>query len=185
MIYKAVVIGASAGGMEAISNLLKRLKPEFILPIMIVQHTSPSSDNYFIHYIQEKTPLKVKEATSGDKITGGFVFVAPPNYHMLVEKNKTLTLSTEEKVNYSRPSIDVLFNTAAEVYYESLIGIILTGASSDGSLGLKRIKQLGGYCIVQNPQSAESKPMPEYAIDFAHPDKILNIKEISDFLNNL
>ena len=183
--YEAVVIGASAGGMEAIIRLLTGLKPEFALPIMIVQHTSPSSDNYFIEHIQKKTGLIAKEASSGEKISGRLIFVAPPNYHLLVEKNKTLTLSTEEKVNYSRPSIDVLFETAAEAYYQKLIGIILTGASSDGSLGLKRIKQLGGYCIVQEPESAESKIMPKSAIKLAHPDKILKIDEISDFLNNL
>lgn len=183
--YNAVVIGASAGGMDAINRLLKNLEASFKLPVMIVQHTSPDSDNYFVMYIQEKTCLVVKEVTSGDNISDGTVYVAPPNYHILVEKDKRLTLSTEEKINYSRPSIDILFETAAEVYYENLIGIILTGASSDGSLGLKKIKQLGGYCIVQNPKNAEHKLMPESAIRIANPDKILDIEEISEFLNKL
>lgn len=179
MKYEAVVVGASAGGMEALKTILTALPDSFPIPLVIVQHTSPQSDNYLIRYLNKLCPLNVKEADEKESILSGNVYIAPPNYHLLVERNKTLSLTVEPKISYSRPSIDVLFQSAAEAYTDKLIGIILTGANSDGSTGLKRIKELGGLTIVQEPKSAEVSVMPAAAINVVNVDYILNLSEIS------
>ena len=111
--------------------------------------------------------------------------MAPPNYHLLIEPDQTFTLTIDERVNYARPSIDVLFETAAEVFREHLIGIILTGANNDGSHGLKRIKELGGMAIVQDPETAEVDSMPKAAVAACAVDHVLSLEEISAFLNKL
>ena len=179
MKFKAVVIGASAGGLQAISNILMELEEEFNVPILIAQHLSPHSDNYMVTHLNHLCRLNVKEAEEKEKILPGSVYIAPPNYHMLVEEDETLSLTVEAKVNYSRPSIDVLFDTAADVYRDGLIGVILSGANSDGSKGLKRIKELGGITIVQNPETAETNFMPMAAIAITKVDYILELSEIS------
>lgn len=183
--YKAIVIGASAGGMEALGQILSGIRKKSIPPIIIAQHISANSDNYMVKYLSQRTMLSVKEAENHEIILVGNVYIAPPNYHLLVEKNLTLSLSVEKKVLYSRPSIDVLFTTAAEAMTDELVGIVLTGSNSDGSNGLYRIKELGGYTIVQNPETAESKAMPKYALEKVGPDKVLTLKEIVDWINEL
>ena len=182
MRYKAVVIGASAGGFHAVKKLLENLPNSFAMPILIVQHLSPTSDNYMAKYLNDNCKIIVKEADEKEKILPGIVYLAPPNYHMLIEEDFTISLSTEEKVHYSRPSIDVLFETAVFAYGDTLIGIVLTGANSDGSDGLLKIKESGGYCIVQDPKEAESTAMPQAAIEKANPQKILTISEITKLL---
>ena len=185
MKFKAVVIGASAGGFEAIRTILMGLNKGFNAPILIVQHLSSHSDNYMIKLLNEKCRINIKEADEKEKIISGNVYIAPPNYHLLVESDETLSLTVEPKVNYSRPSIDVLFDTAADVYGDSLIGIILTGANSDGSNGLKRIKELGGLTIVQDPKTAVSNSMPMASISTTKVDYILELREISTKLIEL
>jgi len=185
MKFKAVVIGASAGGLDAISTVLMGLKVEFNVPILIVQHLSARSDNYMVTHLNEICKINVVEAEEKQKLLAGYAYVAPPNYHLLVEQDETLSLTVEPKVNYARPSIDVLFETAANVYGNGLIGVILTGANGDGSKGLKRIKELGGITIVQDPSTAEINSMPLAAIAITKVDYILGLREISTKLVEL
>src|SRR5690606_35205527 len=119
---------------------------------------------YWIDILDSMCFLRVKEADEKEKIKPGCVYIAPPNYHLLIEKNETFSLSIDEKVNYARPSIDVLFDSAAYVYYDQLIGVVMTGANHDGAMGLKKIKENGGMTIVQDPETAISRFMPEAAI---------------------
>jgi len=183
--YKAVVIGASAGGFHALRRLLTKLPKKFPIPILIVQHISPTSDNYMTKFLDKKSDLRVKEADEKELILGGTVYIAPPNYHLLIEEDYTISLSTESKKNYSRPSIDILFESASYAYGDELIGVVLTGANSDGADGLQSIKENGGYCIVQEPKEAESTAMPLAAIERASPHKILNINSIANLLVTL
>ncbi|MEA3495342.1 MAG: chemotaxis protein CheB [Bacteroidota bacterium] len=185
MSFNTIVIGASAGGIDALTKLLTALKSDLKLAVIVVQHISPYSDNFMVSHLNNICKLKVVEANEKDEIKSGTIYFAAPDYHLLVEEDKTFSLSAEEKVNFSRPSIDVLFETAADVYGENLIGIILTGANKDGSEGLKTIKKNGGFTIVQDPKCAEVDTMPIVAINTVDVDKILNIKEISDFINGL
>ena len=185
MKYRAVVIGASAGGLEAITEVLSSLGQNWAIPIIIAMHRSPDSDRSMVEFLDDKLPLKVKEAESWEKISSGTVYFAAPDYHLLVEKNEFLTYSLDAKVNFSRPSIDVLFETSADVYKENLIGIILTGANNDGSEGLKKIKNAGGLTIVQAPETAEHPEMPKAAISTVGPDYVLPLNKIGGFLNEL
>ncbi|MCC7431312.1 chemotaxis protein CheB [bacterium] len=181
--YEAVVIGVSAGGLEALYKIIPFLPEEFSLAILIVQHLKADSDDYLPVTLNLKSKIKVKQADEKEKILSGTVYISPPNYHLLVEQDKTLSLSIDAKVNFSRPSVDVLFETAAEVYKEKLIGVILTGASKDGSKGLKAVKNFGGLTIVQNPKTAEVDTMPSSAILVAEKiDYILTLEEIRNFL---
>ncbi len=182
MSYTAVVIGASAGGFHALGRLLTKLPKQFSMPIFIVQHISSLSDNYMAKFLNNKSSLTIKEADEKEQIMGGTAYIAPPNYHLLIEEDNTLSLSTEEKMNYSRPSIDILFESASFVYGSNLIGVVLTGANSDGADGLLKIKKAGGYCIVQDPAEAESTAMPLAAIEKASPQQVLKLKDIASLL---
>lgn len=182
MKYRAVVIGVSAGGMNALGKILPALPGDFPLPLIVVQHISPQSDNYMIRHFDQQSQIRVKEADEKEKIKPGHAYFAPPNYHLLIEEDHTFSLSVEERINFSRPSIDVLFETALDAYCSSLIGIILTGANNDGSKGLKLIKDCGGLTIVQDPQEAEVPAMPEAAIKLSMPDHILKVGQIAPFL---
>ncbi|MBN1199046.1 MAG: chemotaxis protein CheB [Bacteroidales bacterium] len=183
--YEAIVIGSSAGGLHALKQIFSGLDASFSLPVIVVQHMSADTENYLPHYLNSLNTVKVKEADEKETPQPGVAYVAPPNYHLLMEADKTFTLSVEERVNYARPSIDVLFETAAEVYREKLIGIILTGANSDGALGLKRIKEMGGLAVVQDPAEAESVAMPRSAIEHVSVDHVLKLNDIAIFLNHL
>jgi len=183
--YQAIVVGSSAGGLNALKTLLRNLDRDFKIPVIIVQHISPDSENYLIHILNDLKRLTVKEADEKEHPQPGYAYVAPPNYHLLVEPDHTFTFTVDERVNYARPSIDVLFETAAEAYREHLIGIILTGANNDGSQGLKKIKELGGMAIVQDPETAEADSMPRAAIQACTVDHVLSLEEIATFLNTL
>ncbi|CUU48197.1 chemotaxis protein CheB [Clostridium beijerinckii] len=179
MKYRAIVIGASAGGMDAIKEILLALPINFAAPVIIVQHLNSHSNGYIIKYLKKLCKINVKEADEKEGILPGNVYIAPPNYHLLVEKDETLSLTVDNKENYSRPSVDVLFESAAEVYRYELIGIILTGANRDGSNGLRRIKELGGVTIVQDPDTAEVYFMPKSAINTTEVDYILTLDKIN------
>lgn len=185
MKYKAIVIGVSAGGMAALGKILPRLPKDYPLPLIIVQHISPQSDNFMIRHFDRQCQIKVKEADEKEEIRPGTAYFAPPNYHLLVETDFTFSLSVEERVNFSRPSIDVLFESASDAWCSQLVGIILTGASSDGSKGLKKIKDCGGLTIVQDPKEAEISVMPESAIKLTKVDKILKLDDLAAFLVTL
>lgn len=182
MQYEAIVIGVSSGGMTALNLIFSALPADFSIPIIVVQHIGARSDNDWISLLNNKSDLTIKEANEKEKIEKGTVYIAPANYHLMVERDKTLSLSIDERVNFARPAIDVLFDTAAEAYENTLIGIILTGSSSDGTQGLKKIKEYGGLIIAQDPKTAESAYMPASAIAAVQVDHILTLEGITDFL---
>lgn len=183
--YQAVVIGVSAGGISALTKVLPNLPLNLPIPILIVQHIGADAQNYLAEHFSKKCKLNVVEAKDKEPITSGNIYFAPPNYHMLIEADQTIALSTEAKINFSRPSIDALFETAAETYCSNLIGIILTGANSDGANGLAKIKSFGGLTIVQSPETAEVDTMPTAAISHSKIDYITPFDEISTLLTTL
>jgi len=185
MKYKAIVIGVSSGGMNAMKFLFGALPQGFIIPIIIVQHISARSDNKWITFLNGESNIELKEADEKEKIEQGKVYIAPANYHLLIEKDETFSLTIDERVSFARPSIDVLFESAAPVYGEKLIGIILTGSNGDGSAGMKRIKEFGGLTIVQDPKTAESPYMPAASIAAITPDHILPLEGIANLLTKL
>jgi len=182
MKYEAIVIGVSSGGMNALKFIFSALPAGFSIPIIIVQHINAHSDNEWIKLLNDKSNLTVKEADEKEKIEPGNVYIAPANYHLMIENDKTFSLTIDEYVNFARPSIDVLFESAAEAYKNKLIGVVLTGSNSDGAKGIKRIKELGGMAIVQNPETAESANMPASAIAAVQPDYILSLEKIVQLL---
>jgi two-component system chemotaxis response regulator CheB len=185
MNYEAIVIGVSSGGMNALNYIFSTLPADFSIPIIIVQHVSTRSDNEWINLLNDKSNLTIKEADEKEKIEPGNVYIAPANYHLLIEKDKTFSLTIDERVNYARPSIDVLFETAAEAYKNKLIGMVLTGSNNDGTLGIKRIKECGGLAIIQDPVTAESSYMPTSAIAAIDPDYILSLEEIIELIKKI
>lgn len=182
MQYEAIVIGVSSGGLNALQTIFSALPTNFSIPIIIVQHLGAHSDSQWIKLLNEKSLLEIKEADEKEKIETGKVYIAPPNYHLLVEKDKTFSLTIDERVNFARPSIDVLFESAAEAYQNKLIGIVLTGANNDGTKGIKRIKECGGLIIIQDPKTAASGYMPKSAIAATDPDYIGSLEEIAELL---
>jgi two-component system chemotaxis response regulator CheB len=179
------VIGASAGGTAALQKILPFLPVDFPLPIIIAQHLHPLQDGAAIIHYAGGSALTVKDADEKEAIRVGFVYFAPPNYHLLVEDDFTFSLSIDAKVHFTRPSVDVLFESAADAYGPGLIGIILSGANQDGAAGLLRIKQRGGLTVVQNPQDAEVSYMPNAAIEVVRPDHVLPADEICKLLIDL
>jgi len=180
MHYEAIVVGVSSGGLNAMKIMFSLLPKDFSIPIIVVQHTGPRSGNQWIELLNAKSSLLIKEADEKEKIENGKVYIAPANYHLLIERNKTFSLTVDERINFARPSIDVLFESAAEAYKDKLIGVILTGANNDGAKGIKRIKEYGGLAIVQDPQTADSAYMPSSAIATIKPDYILALEDITE-----
>jgi two-component system chemotaxis response regulator CheB len=174
-----VVVGASAGGIQALSELVQALPPDFNRPLVCVIHLHPNSKNSgFIYKLQQNSQLNVKEADEKEPLCDTTIYLAPANYHMLIEDDYSIALSVDAKVNFSRPAIDPLFVSAAQVYRQNLVAILLSGASSDGVLGLEEVKRWGGTTIAQLPQSAQAPYMPQSAIDNGHVDKIMTPTEI-------
>jgi two-component system chemotaxis response regulator CheB len=183
--YEAVVIGTSAGGLTALKTIIMKIENKNIPPVIIVQHMHPQSDDFLACYLNNITHLTVKQADEKEKILPNTIYLSPANYHLLIEEDRTFSLSIDKHENYSRPSIDVLFDTAAEVYCPDIIGIILTGANNDGANGIKKIKEHGGLTIVQDPLTAEADAMPKAALSATHIDKILTLEQIGHFLNKI
>jgi len=179
---EAIVIGASAGAFTALKVILPQLPANYPLPIVIVVHLVRDQPSMLTELLQRDCRLSIKEAQDKESLAPGVVYFAPPDYHLLIENNKSLSLSSDEPVLYSRPSIDVLFETAADSFREKLLGIVLTGANSDGAKGLKRVEQLGGMVIVQDPHDADVNIMPLSAINACQNPRILNLNSIIDFL---
>jgi two-component system chemotaxis response regulator CheB len=180
---EAIVLGVSAGGFHALSAVLPYLDRALPVPVFIVQHLSPLSDTYLVEHLQEICQVEVKLAEDKETPGPAVIYLAPPDYHLLIEADYSLALSLEDRVNYSRPSIDVLFESAAEVYFDSLIGVIMTGASVDGSKGLVKIKNCGGLTVVQAPETAEVDTMPRSAIKSVEVDYIVPLDKLGVFLN--
>jgi two-component system, chemotaxis family, protein-glutamate methylesterase/glutaminase len=183
--YKAVVVGTSAGGFLAVSTLLEKLPQNYSVPIIIVQHRSKEPTNLLEEILQSKCRVKIKQADEKEKIEGGVVYIAPPDYHLLIENDFTFSLSADEPIRFSRPSIDVLLESAASVYKDKLVGIILTGTNNDGVLGIKAIAENGGLVIAQNPKEAQFPTMPLAAIHTKKVDYIFTLSEIQNFLLQL
>lgn len=179
-----VVVGTSLGGMRALEIVLRGLMPDFPLPIAVVQHrgTDAGAQSQLAMLLQTHCALPVGEAEDKEPIVGGRVYLAPPDYHLLVDDNH-FALSTDERVSYARPSIDVLFESAAEVYRRAVVAVLLTGASSDGTRGAKRVRERGGKVVAQDPRTAESPVMPQAAIHAGAVDAVLPLGEIAPYLN--
>jgi two-component system chemotaxis response regulator CheB len=177
--FKMIVIGTSMGGLSALEAILTTLPANFAVPIAIVQHISPDAGKHLIQHFQQTCHLSVKEAEDLETIQSHCIYFAPPGYHLMIEAGGTFSLCVGEKISYSRPSIDVLFHSAARIYHEQLLGIILTGANHDGTAGAKSIKSHGGTVIVQDPATAEAKYMPISAIKSGFYDKILSLDDIA------
>lgn len=178
--YKALVIGTSFGGLEALKATIPLFPKNFPLAIIAVLHIGDNPNDSFIRYLNSISKLNVKEAEEKEQIKAGTVYFAPPNYHLLIENDETFALSTDSKVHHSRPSIDVLFETAAWCYRNKLIGLILSGLNEDGAWGLHQINEMGGICIVEDPENAIARIMPSAAFKIAKPQYIIPLHQISD-----
>ena len=178
----AVVIGASAGAVEALSKILPALPADFPRPILLVVHVPPDRKNLLAPLFQSKCRMTVREADDKEPALPGVIYFAPPDYHLLVESDGTLSLSADEPIQYSRPSIDVLFESAADAYGTALVGVVLTGANADGAKGLKAVADAGGTAIVEDPATAYSEAMPLAAIRACPSARILALPAIATYL---
>ncbi|HCV75753.1 chemotaxis protein CheB [Pseudomonas oryzihabitans] len=175
---RLIVIGASAGGLQVLLRLLSTLPASYSLPLAVVLHLPDDRTSRLAELFQARLALRVREAEDKDAILPGTLYFAPPGYHLLVEDDFTLSLSRDEPVQFSRPSIDVLFESATDALGEQVCGILLTGANHDGASGLHALAQNGGVTVVQSPQSAEVPTMPEAALKRLHPDFVLDVPGI-------
>lgn len=183
--FEAVVIGASTGGVHALRSVLGRLPADFPLPVLVAQHISPDAGDGMSRLLDDLCAIRVKEADELDRLAAATVYLAPPNYHLLVEKGGHLALSADPPVSYARPSVDVLFESAANVFGSRLIGVVLTGANHDGAAGARTIGQRGGAVIVQNPEQAEARQMPEAALAATKAHHVVDLEGIADILVKL
>lgn len=181
----AVAIGASAGGVEALSVLLPELPARLHPPVFVVLHLPPHRPSLLVDIMSPRMAVPVKEAEDKEPIAPGTVYFAAPDYHLLVSEGPSIALSSDEPVNFSRPSIDVLFESAADVYGSGLLAIVLTGASSDGADGLQAVARAGGRIVVQDPRDARVPTMTEAAIERARVDAILPLNDIAALLHAL
>ena len=182
---EAVVIGASAGAVDALSAILPTLPPDYPLPLLVVVHLPADKKSIMTELFRAKCRLDVREAEDKEPIRRATAYFAPPDYHLLVEPDRRLSLSSEEPVHYCRPSIDVLFETAVDTYGAALLGIILTGANDDGARGLRAVHEAGGTALVQRPGLAYAPMMPRAALDACPEARSLSLKEIATFLQEV
>jgi len=182
---RALVIGASAGGVQALLAILPELPADFPLPVLIVLHVPADRSNVLAPLFASKCALTVKEAEDKEPTQPGVVYFAPSDYHLLVEADGALALSSDEVVNYSRPSIDVLFESAADAYGAGLVGLVLTGANEDGAAGLKAVAAAGGLTFVEDPASAYARPMPEAALRACPAAQVMALARIPEVLKGL
>ncbi len=176
-----IVIGCSLGGMQALQTIFSALTTEFCVAIAIVQHRHKKSNESLPSFFRRNSKLRVVDVEDRQPIKQGYVYLAPADYHLYVEKG-VFSLSVDAAVGFSRPSIDVLFESAADAYGDRVLGVVLTGANADGARGLQRIKARGGMVIVQDPKTAEAPAMPQAAIDAVRVDRILPLDSIGPFL---
>ena len=185
MNFELICIGASWGGINAIAQLLDDLDDEIDQAIVVAQHRGPSRmEGGLAEVLQHHSRRIVADVMDKDAIERNHVYLAPPDYHVLVERG-WLALSTDERVQYARPSIDVLFESAADAYADRVIGVILTGANEDGAAGLARIKDRGGVAVIQDPETSDKRAMPDAAIAATAADAVLTLEEIPPFLYGL
>lgn len=182
--FELIVIGCSLGGLNALQTIFRSLSNDFSIPIAIAQHRHKASSEALPEHLRRSTKLCVVDVEDKQWIKPGCVYLAPADYHLLVEHG-AFNLSVDAAVAYSRPSIDVLFESAADAYRDRLIGLVLTGANADGARGAERIKGRGGFVIVQDPATAEAAAMPQATIDAVRVDRILPLDRIGPFLVEL
>jgi two-component system, chemotaxis family, protein-glutamate methylesterase/glutaminase len=182
---QAVAIGASAGGVLALSEVLPALPAGSIVSVFVVLHLPRDRPSLLVEVFAPKCALQVREAQDKEPVEPGTVYFAPPNYHLLLDQGPQLALSADDLVHHSRPSIDVLFESAADVYRERLLGIILTGASEDGAAGLAAVHDAGGVTVVQEPQTAQASVMIRSALELRSPDLVLPLGRIAEMLRGL
>lgn len=182
---KVLIIGGSAGSLEVLMRIFPQLTLISSFAIVIVLHRKSTEDSLLEELFALKTKIPVKEVEDKVKLQPGFIYIAPSDYHLLFEKNDLLSLDISEKVNYSRPSIDVSFESAAEIYGSSLVAILLSGANADGTQGLIEVKKAGGTIIVQKPEDSKMPFMPQNAVTHTSPDYILDEKEILKLISTL
>lgn len=179
---QVVVIGASVGAIDALTVILPELPAGYPIPVLVVVHIPRHMDSLLPAIFQGKCPLMVKEAEDKEALRGGTIYFAPPDYHLLVNPDGTLALSSDEVVNFSRPSVDVLFESAADAFGDGVTGVILTGSNEDGAAGLGAVCAAGGTALVQAPATAEGKTMPLGAIAACPSARVLELAEIAEFL---
>ena len=182
--YEIIVVGTSWGGLAALRAIVGALPPEFDIPMVVVQHRHRDSDALLARFLQDHTRLRVCEVEDKQTVEPGRVFIAPANYHLLVERGY-FSLSTEAPVRYSRPSIDVAMTSAAVAYGFHAVGVVLTGANEDGAAGLRHIAANGGLAVVQEPESAEVDTMPRAALEAVPTARVFALERLADFLGSL
>jgi two-component system chemotaxis response regulator CheB len=182
---QAIVMGGSAGALDVLNQILPALPASFLIPIALVLHVHPTKPSYLARVLETRCALAVKEAEDKEPITPGTLYVAPPNYHLLMERRGCFSLSVDDPVLFSRPAIDVLFESAADAFGPALAGVLLTGGSADGARGLAEIKRKGGLTVVQAPSTASVPTMPEAALRLTAIDHVLPPVEIGQLLARL
>ncbi|HTL08936.1 MAG TPA: chemotaxis protein CheB [Chitinophagaceae bacterium] len=182
---KLVVIGGSSGSLDALVTILPALKKNFSIPVLLIIHRSNAADSGLTDLLASRTSLKIKEVDEKEYLQPGWIYLAPPDYHVLLEEDGSLSLDASEKVFYCRPSIEVSFTSAAQAYGEACIAVLLSGANADGAAAMNKIKAMGGKTIVQDPAEAVVAYMPSQAIQLAAIDEILPAAGIAAFLNTL
>ncbi len=185
MKYELLVIGGSAGSLSIVLKIVPLLKPKMNLSVIIVFHRKQSEETILVDLLASKTDCIVKEVDDKDEITPGIIYLAPADYHVLIEKNHQLTLDFSEKVNFSRPSIDVTIETAAEAYGRHLACILLSGANADGVKALTLAKRTGALVVVQDPKSAEFPYMPGKAMERVQVDIVLNEENLEELIDSI
>lgn len=180
--HEAIVVGCSAGGMQALEAIIPQLPLGLPQAVVVVQHLHPGSGGYLAEFFARCCPLPVKEAEDKEEIRPGVIYLAVANYHLLIERHRSFALSVDDRVRFARPSIDVLFQSAALAYGAKLVGVVLTGANDDGAAGLAAIKARGGVTVVQDPSSAEVGFMPKAALAATSVDHVLPLVDIARLL---
>ncbi|MES2880666.1 MAG: chemotaxis protein CheB [Bacteroidota bacterium] len=183
--YKMVVIGGSAGALEIVLGITAQLPPQSQCTFVIVLHRKTGMESLLTNLVMAKTTLPVIEIEDKENIRPGTIYLAPPDYHLLFERDETFSLDSSEKINFSRPSIDVTFESAAEIYGSAVIGVLLSGANADGAEGLRKIKLSGGCTIVQNPQTADVSFMPQQALLKTKADAVVDGENIGELISKM
>lgn len=181
MMYEIIVIGVSLGGLRTLQTLLSGLPADFMLPMVIVQHRGSQGGEGLVPHLQKRSPIMIREPEDKERILSGRVYLAPAGYHLMVDRN-SFSLSTDAPVSYATPSIDVLFDSAADSFGRHTLGLLLSGANHDGTEGLGRIKSVGGHTLVQDPSTAACPVMPQKAIDEGVVDRVLPLADIAAYL---
>jgi two-component system, chemotaxis family, protein-glutamate methylesterase/glutaminase len=181
----AIAIGCSAGGVDALKTIVSGFDGRLQQAVLVCCHSGSDTVELLCEVLGRVSPLPVMEARERHPVQTGTVYLAPSGYHLLVEDDQHFALSIDPRVHYARPSIDVMFFSAAEVWHEKLIGVVLTGGNADGASGLRRIRRVGGTAIVQSPSSAEMPTMPQAALDTAGADHCVDLSDIAPLINRL